>query len=94
MEQVIHQPSATGVGLATAELILAVQEEFPLVCLKPCEPMEGEDIHLKAYLPIRLEERLAVQHRITEIALAVQDKHDVHVVVVAQPESEAQPDSA
>jgi hypothetical protein len=87
VEPLIHQPAATTVGLAMAELILAVQKELPQVRLVPCEPIEGEDIHLKAYLPIRLEERLAVQHRITEIALAIQDKHDVYVVVVALPET-------
>jgi hypothetical protein len=88
MEQVIHQPSATIVGLAAAELILAIQKEFPQVRLVPCEPIEGEDIHLKAYLPIRLEERLAVQDRIVEIELAVQDKYGVDTVVVALPESD------
>jgi hypothetical protein len=87
MEQVIHQPSATIVGLATAELILAVQKEFPQVRLEPCEPVEGEDIHLNAYFPIRLEERQAVQRRIIEIEHAVQDKYGVYTVVVAIPES-------
>ena len=84
-EQVLHQPAATTVGLATAELILAIQKEFPQVRLVPCEPIEGEDIHLNAYLPMRPEEHLAVQHRITEIELAVQDKYGVYTVVVAVP---------
>ena len=86
MAQAIHQPTATIVGLATAELILAIQKEFPQVRLVPCEPIEGEDIHLTAYLPIRLEERLAVLDRIVEIKIAVQDKYDVYAVVAVIPE--------
>lgn len=88
MEQVIHHSAATTVGLATAELILAIQKEFPQVRLVPCEPVEGEDIHLGAYLPMRPEERLAVQDRIVEIEHAVQDKYGVYTVVVALPESD------
>lgn len=87
MEMVIHQPTATTVGLATAELILAIQKEFPDVRLAPCEPIEGEDIHLQAYLPIQLAERLAAQSRIVEIELAVQDRFGVETVVVVLPES-------
>ena len=87
MEMVIHQPAATTVGLATAELILAIQKEFPDVRLAPCEPIEGEDIHLQAYLPIQLSERLAAQSRIVEIEYAVQDKFGVETVVVVLPEA-------
>lgn len=91
MAQVIHHPAATTVGLATAELILAIQKEFPQVRLVPCEPTEGEDIHLWAYLPLQSEERLAVQDQIVEIEQAVQKKYDVQTVVVAMPEP-ANPD--
>ena len=87
MELAIHQPAATAVGLATAELILAIQKEFPDVRLAPCEPIEGEDIHLRAYLPIQLAERHAAQSRIVEIEIAVQDKFGVETVVVVLPES-------
>lgn len=87
MAQVIHHPAATTVGLATAELILAIQKEFPQIRLVPCEPIEGEDIHLWAYLPIPTEERLAVQDRIVEIEQTVQEKYGVQTVVVAMPES-------
>lgn len=86
MTQVIHHPAATTVGLATAELILAIQKEFPQVRLVPCEPIEGEDIHLWAYMPMRPEERLAVQERIVEIEQTVQEKYGVQTVVVAMPE--------
>lgn len=88
MEQIVHHPTATVVGLATAELILAVQKEFPNVRLVACEPIEGEDIHLWAYLPIQPGERLIVQDRIVEIEHAVQDKYGVHTVVAAIPESD------
>jgi hypothetical protein len=86
MTQGMHQPAATAVGLATAELILAIQKEFPHARLMPCEPIEGEDIHLWAYLPMQPEERLGVQSRILEIEQAVQEKYDVQTVVVATRE--------
>lgn len=87
MEQIVHQSSATKVGVAVAELILAIQKEFPQVRLVPCEPIEGEDIYLRAYLPIRLEERLSAQNRIIEAERCVQDKYGVETVVVVLPES-------
>ncbi len=86
MAQVIHHPAATTVGLATAELILTIQKEFPQVRLVPCEPIEGEDIHLWAYVPMLPEERLTVQDRIVEIEQAVQGKYGVQTVVVAMLE--------
>ncbi len=86
MTQIIHHPAATTVGLATAELILAIQKEFPQVRLVPCEPIEGEDIHLWVYVPMRPEERLTVQERIVEIEQRVQEKYGVQTVVVALPE--------
>jgi hypothetical protein len=86
MTQVIHQPAATTVGLAAAELILAIQKEFPRVRLVPCEPIEGEDLHLWAYLPMLSEDRLAVQERLVEIEQTVQEKYGVQTVVVAMQE--------
>ena len=87
MTQSIHQPTAATAGLATAELILAIQKEFPQVRLVPCEPIEGEDIHLWACVPMQAEERLNVQERIIEIEHDVQEKYGVQTVVVAMPES-------
>lgn len=87
MTQSIYQPTAATAGLATAELILAIQKEFPQVRLVPCEPIEGEDIHLWAYVPMQAEERLNVQDRIIEIEHDVQEKYGVQTVVVAMPES-------
>ena len=86
MEQAVHSPAAAMVGLATAELILAIQKEFPQVRLVPCEPVEGEDIHLWAYLPIPATQRLTVQERIVEIEQTVQEKYGVQTVVVTMPE--------
>lgn len=88
MERVTRYPAASTVGLATAELILAIQKEFPLIRIVPCEPIEGEDIHLWAYLPMPAEEQLAVQDRIISIEHRVQAKYDVQTVVVAMPEPE------
>lgn len=74
MAQGMRQPAATAVGLATAEFILAIQKEFPQARLTPCEPIEGEDIHLWAYVPMQPEERPIVQDRILEIEQVVQEK--------------------
>jgi hypothetical protein len=87
MTQVLHQPGTKAVSLATAELILAIQKEFPRVRLVPCEPTEGEDIHLWAYLSLQPDERMKVQERIVEIEQAIQDKYSVQTVVVALPET-------
>ena len=88
MKQGMHRPAAATVGLATAELILAIQKAFPQVRLVPCEPIEGEDIHLWAYLPMQADEQLTVQDRIVDIEHGVQEKYDVQTVVVAIPELE------
>jgi hypothetical protein len=53
--------------------------------------MEGEDIHLDAYLPIRPEEQPAVQDRVGEIQQAVERKYGVYAVVVALLEIESPP---
>ena len=86
MEQSVHSSAAAVVGLATAELILALQKEFPQVRLVPCEPVEGEDVHLWAYLPIPATQRLTVQERIVEIEQTVQEKYGVQTMVVTMPE--------
>ena len=86
MEHATRRPATAAVGLATAELVLAMQKAFPHVRLVPCEPIEGEDIHLWAYLPIEAEEQLTVQDRIVAIEHIVQEKYDVQTVVVAMPE--------
>jgi hypothetical protein len=88
MQHGTRHPAATTVGLATAELILAIQKAFPQVRLVPCEPIEGEDIHLWAYLPMPAEEQLTVQDRIVALEHVVQEKYDVQTVVVAIPEPE------
>jgi len=87
MEHITRHSAEASVGLATAELILAIQKAFPQVRLVPCEPIEGEDIHLWAYIPMQAEEQLAVQDRIVAIEHSVQEKYDVQTVVVALPES-------
>lgn len=86
MERVMHHPAAAVVGLATAELILAIQKTFPQVRLVPCEPVEGEDIHLWAYLPMHAEEQLNMQERMVELEQTIQEKYSVQTVVVTMPE--------
>lgn len=87
MEQVLRCSAVAAAGLATAELILAIQEAVPAVRLVPCEPIEGEDIHLWAYLPMPDEEQLTIQDQIVAIEHTVQEKYGVQTVVVALPES-------
>lgn len=86
MQQTTLSPSAACVGLAAAELILAIQKVFPQVRLVPCEPIEGEDIHVQAYLPMKLEERLNAQDAIIDIEHSIQEKYGVQTVVVALTE--------
>jgi len=86
MEQVLRCPAVAAAGLAAAELIFAIQKAFPAVRLVPCEPIEGEDIHLWAYLPMQAEEQLTIQDRIVAIEHTVQEKYGVQTVVVALPE--------
>ena len=63
MEHITRHPAIASVGLATAELILAIQHESPHVRLVPCEPIEGEDIHLWAYLPMEADVSFAIVAR-------------------------------
>ena len=86
MDQVIRYPAIATVGLATAELILALQKALPNIRLVPCEPIEGEDIHLWAYLPLSAEEQLSIQERVVAIEHTVQAKYGVQTVVVVMPE--------
>ena len=88
MPYIPHQSEAAAAALATAELILAIQKEFPQVRIVPCEPIEGEDIHLWAYLPMQPEEHLLIQDRIIEIEHVVQEKYDVQTVVLACAEAD------
>ena len=86
MEQDLRCSAAAAMGLATAALMLAMQKAFPAVRLVPCEPIEGEDIHLWAYLPMQAEEHLTIQDRIGAIEHTVQEKYGVQTIVVALPE--------
>ena len=88
MEHVMHHPAAAVVGLAAAELILAIQKAFPQVRLVPCEPVEGEDIHLWAYLPMHAKDQLNIQEQMVELEQTIQEKYSVQTVVVTIPEPE------
>jgi hypothetical protein len=87
MEHRTHYPAVAAVGLATAELILAIQQAFPQVRLVPCAPIAGEDRHLWAYLPMQAEAQRTVQDQIVAIEHRVQEQYGVQTVVVALPES-------
>jgi len=88
-EQVIHTPSPADVAMATAELILSIQAEYPEAKLKPLPPLEDEVITLEVWLPIPLEQRLSVQHRIAELQGDIMNKHGVFTVALALPFEDA-----
>lgn len=73
------------IDLSRRKIRHAAIKEFPQIRLVPCEPIEGEDIHLWAYLPLPPEERLTVQERIVEIEQTVRERYGVQTVVVAMP---------
>lgn len=89
MQPIIHNPSLANVALATAELILTIQAEFPEAKIKALPPMDDEEVNLQVWLPIPLEQRLAIQRRMAELSGDVQDKHDVYADVAVLPFSDS-----
>ncbi len=70
------------IARATVELILALQKEFPKVRLVPCDSVEGEAIHLEAYLPVKSASELAAaQGRAIELKHAIEDRYGIYVLV-------------
>jgi hypothetical protein len=70
------------VAQATAELIFALQSEFPSVRLVPCDSIEGEDIHLEAHVPASSDDQLrAAQDRAIELKHVVEDKYGIYALV-------------
>jgi hypothetical protein len=85
MQQDIHNPSLPDVSLATAELILSIQAEFPQAKIKSMPPLDDEEVNLEVWLPMPLEQRLSVQHRLAELAGQMMDKYGVYSVALALP---------
>ena len=85
MQEITHNPSLADVALATAELILSIQAEFPGAKIKALPPLSDEEVNLQVWLPISLEQRLSAQLRIAEMQGEIQDKYGVYTVAVALP---------
>jgi hypothetical protein len=85
MEHRTRYPAVAAVGLATAELMLALQQAFPQVRLVPCAPIAGEDMHVWAYLPMPAGEQLTVQDRLGAIAHRASNDAAMQVLVRQPP---------
>jgi hypothetical protein len=84
MEHSIRHPTVAAVGLATAALMLAIQQAVPQVRLVPCAPIAGAAMHVWAYLPLQAEEQLRVQERL--VAIEHRAANDAAMqVLVGQP---------
>jgi hypothetical protein len=70
------------IAQATAELILALQAEFPFVRIIACDSIEGEDIHLEAHINASTQEEIqAAQDRAISLKQMVEDKYGVYALV-------------
>lgn len=65
MEQVMETPSLADAALATAELILRIQAEYPESKLRALPPLEDEIITLEVWLPMPPEQVSSAQHRLS-----------------------------
>jgi hypothetical protein len=78
------------IAQAAAELIFALQREFPQARLIPCEAIEGEAIHLEVRLPGRSAAELsaAVQERALDLKQAIEDRYGLYALVRVVPETD------
>jgi hypothetical protein len=84
MEHSIRHPTVAAVGLATAALMLAIQQAVPQVRLVPCAPIAGAAMHVWAYLPLQAEAQRTVQDRL--VAIEHRASNDAAMqVLVGQP---------
>jgi len=76
------------VARATAELIFALQKEFPSARLVPCEAIEGEAIHLEVRLPAKSAKDLATsQDRALDLKHTIEDRYGFYILVRVLPET-------
>lgn len=70
------------IARATAEMILALQKEFPQAQIVPCEPIEGEALHLEVRLPaLSEEEQRTAQERALDLKRRIEDRYGLSVLV-------------
>jgi hypothetical protein len=86
MESLAHNPTTAAVSMATTELILRIQGEFPQAQIKAHPPYDDEDICLKVYLPGTPEEIAIAQRQVIELVIEIQDKYRVYTVVMVLPQ--------
>lgn len=66
---------------ATAELIFALQKEFPKARLIPCEAIEGEAIHLEVRMLGTEASLRAAQKRAIELKQEVENRYSLFTLV-------------
>ena len=69
------------VARATAELIFALQKEFPKAQLVPCEAIEGETIHLEVRMPGAEASLRTAQERAIELKQEVENRYSFFTLV-------------
>ncbi|MCL6643116.1 MAG: hypothetical protein K6T71_07335 [Candidatus Bipolaricaulota bacterium] len=78
----VHLLSPDQVAQATAELIFALQQEFPQARITACDAIEGEAIHLEVRLNLQDHDALAqAQDRALELKHAVEDRYGLYALV-------------
>lgn len=83
----VHILAADQIAQATAELIFALQQEFPKARIVACEAIEGEAIHLEVHLAVQDEaERAQAQERALELKHRVEDRYGLYALVRLVPD--------
>ncbi len=83
----VHLLSPDQVAQATAELIFALQQEFPGARITACDAVEGEAIHLDVRLAVKDRSALMqAQDRALELKHAVEDRYGLYALVRVVPE--------
>lgn len=83
----VHLLSPDQVAQATAELIFALQQEFPRAHITACDAIEGEAIHLEVRMSGDRSALGQAQDRALELKHAVEDRYGLYVLVRVVPES-------
>ncbi|MFN4217807.1 MAG: hypothetical protein ACK4HB_00740 [Candidatus Bipolaricaulia bacterium] len=83
----VHLLSPDQVAQATAELIFALQHEFPGARITACDAIEGEAIHLDVRLAVKDRSALMqAQDRALELKHAIEDRYGLYALVRVVPE--------
>lgn len=81
-----HLLAPDQIAQATAELIFALQQEFPKAHIAACEAIEGEAIHLEVYLSVKDYTELATaQERALDLKHTIEDRYGLYALVRILP---------